>query len=429
MTEKQKKKKPKTSIMLGRNPETGEPIRKYFYGKTWKEVNKKKEDFKRKLEYGIDMSKESITVSEWIDVWYTTYVLGAKRIRPLASTTKAGYVSRMNQLKEAIGGMKMKDVREMHLQQAANSVRGQSKDVATKYVGMIKRIFGRARSNKIIIDNPAEYIDTPQGTRGKHRALKRWEADLILNNWNQHRAGLWAMTMMLTGMRRGELMAQDWSDIDLDNRRISIHTAMSLDEANSFKEGPTKSEAGVRVLPICSALMEVFESIPEDKRHGKLCVPAKGGTISPTSFRRGWSGFRIAMWRIANGEEVNQQGKRNDLNPERDEVKEESFNWRAHDMRFTFATAMYEAGVPVKAAQYYMGHADLRLTLELYTELSAEREKESNIQLVTFLDKWLYKNANEGTLDADLALRLSNPYTNTTQQKFLIEPPLDDSKK
>ncbi|MEG1516650.1 MAG: hypothetical protein RSD95_17315, partial [Clostridia bacterium] len=50
-----------------------------------------------------------------------------------------------------------------------------------------------------------------------------------------------------------------------------------------------------------------------------------------------------------------------------------------------------DAGVPVKAAQYFLGHADIRITLELYTHLSKEREFASRQKMVKYLDGWLDK--------------------------------------
>lgn len=377
------------SLTIGRKDD-GSQNRVYFYGRTIKEAEAKKEAYKNRLQYGIDNEFDGITVEEWVDLWYSKYVMGARRKSPLSSSTKAGYASRIKQLKAAIGPMKMRDVREHHLQEALYNVHGESKDAAAKYAGLVRRVFRKAKTNRVILDNPAEALDTPDGSKGTHRALQRWEVDLILNHWKDHRCGLWAVTMMLTGMRRGELVAQEWKNIDLENRKISITNAARVDESK-FITGPTKSIAGIRTLPICNSLMVVLESIPKEKRKGRLCVNAHGKPVTPTSFRKGWQSYKQAMWRIANSQPVSQQGKR--------KASTESFDWRTHDMRFTFATAMYDAGVPVKAAQYYMGHADIRLTLDLYTQLSAEREKESNIQLVTFLDSWLKKDEENAFLE------------------------------
>lgn len=384
------------SIVIKRKQD-GSLERKFFYGKTAKEADRKKEEFKARMKSGLDVAYDDITVSEWIDIWYTTYVLNARRKKPLSASTKAGYTSRIKQLKAAIGTMKMRDVRERHLQEALYNVNGKSKDAAAKYAGFVRRVFRKAKTNMVIANNPAEALDTPDGEKGHHRALARWEVDFILGNWREHRCGIWAVTMILTGMRRGELIAQDWKNIDLVNRRISILNSAEIDENLHFQDGPTKSEAGVRVLPICNMLYDALETIPEEKRIGKLCLNSAGKPVSPTAFRKGWLSFRRAMWRLYHGEPKNQQGRRTDIERKKlppgeiipSKEKAPAFDWRTHDMRFTFATAMYDAGVPVKAAQYYMGHADFRLTLNLYTQLSAEKERETNAQLVSFLDKWV----------------------------------------
>lgn len=387
------------SLVIGRKQD-GKLDRKYFYGKTAKEAEQKKEEFKARMKSGLDVVYDDITVSEWIDIWYQTYVLNARRKKPLSASTKAGYTSRIKQLKNAIGIMKMRDVRERHLQEALYNVNGKSKDAAAKYAGFVRRVFKKAKTNQVIANNPAEALDTPPGEKGHHRALQRWEVDFILQNWQVHRCGIWAITMILTGMRRGELVAQDWENIDMTNKRMSVTNSAEIDETLHFVDGPTKSEAGVRVLPICNMLFDALETIPAEKRIGKLCLNSSGKPVSPTAFRKGWLSFRRAMWRLYHGEKTNQQGRRTDIEQKKltpgatisKKEKAPAFDWRTHDMRYTFATAMYDAGVPVKAAQYYMGHADIRLTLNLYTQLSAEKERESNAQLVSFLDTWLDQN-------------------------------------
>ena len=76
---------------------------------------------------------------------------------------------------------------------------------------------------------------------------------------------------------------------------------------------------------------------------------------------------------------------------EKKEPDRKLFSFTAHDLRHTYATALYDAGVPVKAAQYFLGHADIRVTLDLYTHLSKERESASRNQMVEYLDSWIDK--------------------------------------
>lgn len=63
-----------------------------------------------------------------------------------------------------------------------------------------------------------------------------------------------------------------------------------------------------------------------------------------------------------------------------------------HDLRHTYATALYDAGVDIKSAQYYLGHDDVNMTINLYTHLSKIKENEARSSLVNYLDKWLDKH-------------------------------------
>ena len=77
---------------------------------------------------------------------------------------------------------------------------------------------------------------------------------------------------------------------------------------------------------------------------------------------------------------------------QRQQKQRKRFSIKAHDLRYTFATALYDAGIDVKSAQYYLGHSDVRTTMNIYTQLSYERKKISRAQLISFLDNWLKKD-------------------------------------
>jgi len=62
--------------------------------------------------------------------------------------------------------------------------------------------------------------------------------------------------------------------------------------------------------------------------------------------------------------------------------------------RHTYATILYNAGADVKSAQRFMGHADIKVTLKIYTHLPAQKEQEA----IDALNRHLGKNASEKNL-------------------------------
>jgi len=392
-------------LTIGRD-EKGVPIRKSFYGRTWTEACAKRDEYKAQMEDGI--VDDDITVSQWIDTYLSLY---RKKVN---DAYKKNDAVPYNRLRKVLGTKKVRDVREVDLQKAINAVDGMSLSTITKYYRAIINLFERARQNRIIKNNPAEYLDIPNGKKGSHRALERWESDCILQHWTEHRAGIWAMLMMLAGLRRGEMIALNWDNIDMDHRHLTVCEAAVIDVNQTSIEQRTKTDAGIRTLPICAPLWDALNSIPVENRHGLVCTSAKGEQLSESAFNRGWDGFNLAMQRIMNGEDVDQRGRRKKLE---DKIKEAEangqnyiiFNVRAHDLRHTFATALYDAGIGVRASQYYLGHSDIRMTLALYTHLSKEREKASRSQLVGFLDTWL-NNENPAIIGFEnAAVEVENP--------------------
>ena len=201
------------TLTIGVKPD-GSPERKSFYGKTRTEANRKRDEYKAKMAIGIIDSK--ISVADWVDTCLRLY---RTNVNPAYSK---GDAVPYNRLKAALGKKQVSEVREADLQALINTLDGTSSSNIKKYYQAFFRVFEKARTNRLIFINPAEGLDLPEGTKGTHRALERWETDCILKNWNQHRCGLWAMLMLLCGLRRGEMMALRWENIDMEKKQLRV---------------------------------------------------------------------------------------------------------------------------------------------------------------------------------------------------------------
>lgn len=392
MAEKKRKRKGERpdgliqrSLQIGYKPD-GTPDRKYFYGHTAAEAERKRDEYKESLSRSSKFSI-NITVSEWVSIYKNTY-----RTRVNKAYLKIDDVP-YNRLVKKLGRMKVIDVKETDLQTAVNELSGMSYSTINKYIQAIKRVFEKAKKNKIITDNPAEDLAMPPYEKGTHRSLEYWEVEHILKNWDNEdaRTGLWVMIMLLCGLRRGEMMALRWENVNLNERTLNVCETGVIHTNKMRIESRTKTEAGIRVLPICQALYDALLTVPENMRLGIVCTSAKGKPLTESAVRRGLKHFCTVMERILNNEPTSQRGKRNDIEKKKQSVTKirKTFSFTAHDLRHTFATSLYDAGIPVKAAQYFLGHADIRITLDLYTHLSKEREVSSRNQTVMYLDKWV----------------------------------------
>ena len=368
---------------VGRKPD-GSRDRKVVYGHTRPEALQKKKDFLEQWNKGTTVDP-NITVSEWVEIVKSTY---RSNVNPLHLAKDSVPYDR---LVKAIGKKRVCDIRESDLQKAYNEVADMSFSTVSKYGIAIKKVFNKARKNKIITDDPSEDIVMPPYTKGTHRSLERWEVDLILANWYNRdaRIGIWIMLMLFCGLRRSEMMALRWERIDMDARKINVCEVAVIHGNQSVVENRAKTKAGERVLPMPRLLFEALSTIPSFERSGLVCTSAKGKQLSDTAIVRGVEKFCTVMTRIANNEPTNKLGMRTDLMPDEPKPDRIIFEFRLHDLRHTYATMLYDAGVPVKAAQYFLGHADIKITIELYTHLSKEREKLSRASLIQYFDNWM----------------------------------------
>ena len=114
------------TLVIGRNGD-GKFIRKYFYGRTRKEAEKKREDYKRMQEMGLAAEADDMTLNAWIDEWLRSY---KQDINPSYVNNFMVYV---NRLRAALGGRLIRGIREADLQDALFALKGKSSSSIEKY--------------------------------------------------------------------------------------------------------------------------------------------------------------------------------------------------------------------------------------------------------------------------------------------------------
>lgn len=340
----------------GRKPD-GKPNRISFYGRTRSEAEAKRDQYIKDKDAGFVYLYKSITVSEWIDKMEKLY-------EPFP-TKDHGYVQR---LKNDYGKIKMSDIREAHLVRSLRQgFEGKSTGAAMQYRSIIKRVFSRAYKNGVITADPSYDLQLPKTKSGTHRALTRGEIELICRTWEEHPVGLWAMLMVMCGLRRGEMIALRWENVDMVKRTIFVcenavfrHNGNKGTVINDY----TKTPAGIRTVPMCAPLAQILDAVPFEERTGFVCKGSSGGAITEADFERGWRNYKKMLSTYSGTVS----------------------NIRAHDLRHTFATLLYDAGVDIKSAQYFLGHTTPQVTMQIYTHLSEEKAKQSAAQLGEYLD-------------------------------------------
>lgn len=334
---------------------------KIVYGKTEKEVREKATEIERRLKRGI--ITEDTTVSEYIEYYCDL----------LQDTKSAGQYqlikARLQVVSHYLGDKSLYDIRKNDIQIALNKIaqsnpytgKPSSVKTMTDYRREIFNLFENAAENDYIEKNPAKNLSIPKIAEKpkERRALTEEERDRIVHF--EHRAQLPLMIMLFSGLRKGELTALKWSDIDLDKK--TIHVTKSYDFKQHTVKSPKNGKS--RLVSIPNILVDFL--IKQPNQSGFVIISAHNKMMTETAWKRLLESYLCDL----NAEIQNI----NKFSPYR-KMQIEPFSY--HCLRHTFCSMMYEAGVDVLTAQQQMGHSSPEITLKRYTHL-AEKHKQLNV--------------------------------------------------
>lgn len=346
----------KRSFVIGRTPE-GKQIRKYVYANTKPELDEKWRQALNKYDKGFEFGSRGLTVEKWAYRWLEIYR------KPSLSTTEykkvEGYIN--NYIIPFMGSKLIIDMKPFQIQEFVNSLSGLSKSLNVKITGAVKGIFKTALQNGYILRNPAEDIKIRSKTEKHRRALTDEERKAMLAVAETHHAGLWALTMLYCGLRRGETVALKWENIDFKNKKLTVSQAACY-ETNQATEKAPKTAAGNRVIPITDHLLKRLKRAHKlSKSEYVFASENNKGMMSLTKCRRWWHSF-IREVDITLGA----QTYRNAI------IESKVPYITPHYLRHTYATDLYLMGAPLKTAQYLLGHADIKTTANIYTHIASK---------------------------------------------------------
>ena len=303
---------------------------KRFYGRSDKEAKQARADY-IKAEQAGRLLKQELTVKAYALKWLPLYKSS------VSEKCFNDYAKQREALCDCIGSKLLSQVSVDDAAAVWQHYAGYSASTIKRARMLYIALFDTAIENELCHKNPfkSKFTQPPRGTSGTHRALSESEIDLILST--PHRFQLAVLIMLFAGLRRGEVLALSADDIDLSAGLIHVNKAIRYDSNQPILADP-KSEAGFRSVPILSTLRPFLVD------HSGLVAPSASGTImSEVAFRRAWQSYITALSSAA-GHPV---------------------SIRPHDLRHTYCTMLRDAGVDMKQAMLWLGHADEKMILRV----------------------------------------------------------------
>ena len=335
---------------------------KYFYGKTQKEVKQKMAAWQKDQVSG----KLFATCADAWDREHTEQV---------EYNTSVMYRAPLRRAKEHFAGRKIQDIGADEIDAYIKHVagRGYSRRGVQVYLDMFRMIWDYSIVQGWAQSNPCGPVKLPSGLTNGTRDIPADEQLEKVKTGLGAENGLFAYMLLYTGLRRGELLALRWEDIDRKARVIHVTKSVYYVGSKPMIKLP-KSEAGRREVVLLDALAAV------------LPVGGNGyifGGAEP------WSKSQVSEkwleWCKAVG--LAHESVTVEVDPKTKKKKTRrrwSADITAHQLRHAFATMLYDAGIDEMDTKDLMGHSSIQVTRNIYTHIRQSRREKTAEKLNAF---------------------------------------------
>ncbi len=323
-------------------------------GKDKAEAQQKYDEMKLKYDMGLLTINGNTIFKKWSETWLKTY----KKPKVTEGTYKDIKCIVNRNFTDYIGALKMSEIKAVHLQNCLNRMEGKSNSHIKKARMYIKNIMQKAIINEIINKDPSLCIESPKGTEGHRRALTDKEIEIFKKVIPLHHRGAFFGIMLACGLRPQEVRALTWGDLDLTEGKETVKVKQAVESRSKNIKDP-KTESGFREIPIADWYIPIIKEV--SKTNSVLVFPNElGKPLDEQRYLKGWSSF-VRMMDIEAGAKL----ERNKII-----IHAIAQDLIPYCLRHTYATDLAEKGVDMKTAQYLLGHADIRVTANIYTHVT-----------------------------------------------------------
>ena len=328
----------------------------------------------RTLDTGEHVDPSRVTVNDWLTLWLATV---RNEVSPKTHERYAEFV-RCYLIPE-LGAHRLAKLAPVHIQTGYNkwAVEGRrdgkpgglSPQTRRHIHRVLKSALSRAVKQLMIGRNPADSIEKlPKVDRRLLTVLTAEQGARLLEGVAHTRVYWPVLIALSTGMRRGEILALRWRNVDLDRALVTI--VQSLEQLGGRREGmrfklPKSGKARAVTLPSFAVeelrrlkheqAEELLEQGIRQSGDTLLCTRADGEPILPESVTR-------EFWRLVR--------RLKDIP-----------RIRFHDLRHTHATELLRAGVQPKVVQERLGHSSISITMDVYSHVSETLQRDAAIEL------------------------------------------------
>jgi integrase len=352
-------------IFLGRD---ANGKRKYF-NKTIRGTKKDAQKYLtaklREKDLGVFIEPASIAFSEYLDKW----LLESAKPR-LREATLESYTGLLRtHVRGRLGSLKLSDIKPLDVQKLYNQMTESSLSPRTvRYVHTIlKSAFSQAIRWQMLSVNPCDVANLPRQKKTEMKALSPEQAKTFLNVSKSYKHGLIFAFALASGMRPEEYLALKWSDLDFERHTATVQRTLTWRKGGGWYFSEPKTARSRRTIPLPENL---FMELKSHKRQQSEAMLKLGQSYERNNF----------VFATEDGTPI-RYGNLTKRYFHKILEKADLKGFRLYDLRHTTATLLLSEGVNPKIVSERLGHASIVLTLDTYSHILPDMQKEATIKL------------------------------------------------
>ena len=344
---------------------------KHIRARSKTELNRKKMQVLQDVNNGYDVAARQ-TFQYWADKWYRE----VKEPSGISLGTLKQYESALSVLNKALGDEKIGDITlsdfqcfiNEYSQENPHTGKRTSRRMLVFYQTVAKDICIYAKDNHQKVSNFYKAVIPKNAPKQKRRALTPTEIQWVVET--EHPMQLGAMIMLFAGLRLNELCALRWSDIDLGGGWIHVQNFVdfyhrndkgAIQRRDAHIKSTGKSESATRYVAIPPVLVSFLRQYIAE--HGKesmyVFVRLNGQLHTYNTARYLWDKYF---------DHLNRTYGFTAPVADTEDVPTVIDKFTPHYLRHTYATLLYWQGIQPTDAMEYLGHSDIQMTMNVYTD-------------------------------------------------------------
>jgi len=334
--------------------------RKYFYGDTRREVQEKLKMALHEQQQGMLATGSQQLLKVYLENWLEQVY--RPTVRP--NTYKQFRSIVYHHLIPAFGHIAVQKLRAEKIQ--AYYAQKLKEGLSPRSIAVIHAVLHSALQNAVkwglVSRNVSKLVTRPRFERYESQTLTGEQAMKLLEVAKGSRIEALLLVALTTGMRKGELLALRWDDLDLEKRVLYVQRTVSRIPGRGYLESEPKTKSSRRRIELPAVAIEALNEYCVNQEKVRIKAGEKWNERGIV-FTNKYGGFMRPDTVL---DTFHQLLKDAGLPP-----------MRFHDLRHSAATILFVAGVNPKVIQELLGHSKISITLEIYSHVLPSMQQEA----------------------------------------------------